>query len=555
VQTSGKEVQNVSGAIKTDNNFMIGRFNYITQIGTFQTVGKIINSNLVFYQPGDAQETITSGAFEVLTCQNAPVKLECGALLQFTSNNITSLGFDSGVYYDNTVLYPGTGQYNQCYGLGQTPARITLSNSNQGQGAYASCGNNEYYDKIDPRFFAKHQNMKWVKTTGSTYSSVYGAIKINANNLYVGRVNITINNKTYQQIGKIWNGKIIYKNPATGEEIYSSGPFEILACIPCTNGAINYPDCCLNGGKGIFCCLNNANNRDCIPDYPCGGLISLKGNDPTLNGFEVGRYDDGSKIFAGVGNFSACFNQNPAPGRIMTTNSVLGSGSYCSCNIAANGENYDGQSAKYFFNHPDLKWVTTTATKASTVVGAIKIGIHYLGRKYLTSTNGVSVQVGKVEGTTFYYKHPNKNGEVSTTGEIDVLACVPCSNGALGPFCCLNNANNKDCLLQQPCGTLLSFPKNDPTVNGFEVGRYIDRSIIYAGAGDFRACFSQNPAPGRLMTTKSERGPGIYCSCNIAPNGEFYDDQNGQYFLNHPNLKWVSTVLYSYNTFMNIAQN
>lgn len=50
-----------------------------------------------------------------------------------------------------------------------------------------------------------------------------------------------------------------------------------------------------------------------------------------------------------------CWGQNPAPGRVMTTNSMLGPGVYCSCNTAANGENYDGQSGQYFYAHQDLK--------------------------------------------------------------------------------------------------------------------------------------------------------------------------------------------------------
>jgi hypothetical protein len=30
-----------------------------------------------------------------------------------------------------------------------------------------------------------------------------------------------------------------------------------------------------------------------------------------------------------------------------------------------------------------------------------------------------------VEGITFYYKDPSKNGEIPTKEAIDVLACVP----------------------------------------------------------------------------------------------------------------------------------
>lgn len=91
--------------------------------------------------------------------------------------------------------------------------------------------------------------------------------------------------------------------------------------------------------------------------------------------------------------FSMCWGQNPAPGRLMTTSSVSGPGVYCSCNTAATGENYDAQSAQYFVNNPNLMWVPTTPAQASSVTGAIKTNIHYLGRKYLPSLNGSYAQV------------------------------------------------------------------------------------------------------------------------------------------------------------------
>jgi hypothetical protein len=62
----------------------------------------------------------------------------------------------------------------------------------------------------------------------------------------------------------------------------------------------------------------------------------------------------------------------------------------------------------------------------------------------------------------------------------------------LGPFCCLNTASNKDCLLNQPCGTLASFPRNDPRIDGFLAGTSVDGSEVYVGTGSFKNCPSPN---------------------------------------------------------------
>lgn len=38
----------------------------------------------------------------------------------------------------------------------------------------------------------------------------------------------------------------------------------------CSNGAPDYayPDCCVNGGKGEYCCTNGYNNPNCAPPPP-----------------------------------------------------------------------------------------------------------------------------------------------------------------------------------------------------------------------------------------------------------------------------------------------
>ena len=119
--------------------------------------------------------------------------------------------------------------------------------------------------------------------------------------------------------------------------------------------------------------------------------------------------------------------------------------------------------------------------------------------------------------------------------------------------CCTNGANNPSCVIRS-CGTLIDFkpslqPQYNPAHNGFEAGKYIDGSIIYAGAGDFSVCFFQNPAPARIMTTNNIAGPGAYSSCSDGQfDGEILDTIRPQYFDKHPDLKWVPTTIEMYST-------
>lgn len=54
-------------------------------------------------------------------------------------------------------------------------------------------------------------------------------------------------------------------------------------------------------------------------------------------------------------------------------------------------------------------------------------------------------------------------------------------------------------------------------------------------------CGGQNPGPARIVNTYvGNRLAGAYESCSLAP--EYYDDKAPRFFMNHPNLKWVSTA-------------
>lgn len=100
-------------------------------------------------------------------------------------------------------------------------------------------------------------------------------------------------------------------------------------------------------------------------------------------------------------------------------------------------EYYDSKSPQYFYNDPSLKWYPTTADKASLVPGVIKVGFYILARKYMVSRNRTYIQVGKIDtGGLFHYKLPGYNIEMTYSGDVDVLACITCTNGGTGPFCC-----------------------------------------------------------------------------------------------------------------------
>lgn len=121
----------------------------------------------------------------------------------------------------------------------------------------------------------------------------------------------------------------------------------------------------------------------------------------------------------------------------MTTSSISGPGAYGPCGVqsrAPTGETYDSTNAQYFYKHEDLKWVPTQANRANRVAGAVKVRIYNIGRKWMWSENGTYQQVGRVYAGRLYYKIPGQNTEVWTDGDIDILACVPCTNGGSGEF-------------------------------------------------------------------------------------------------------------------------
>lgn len=49
--------------------------------------------------------------------------------------------------------------------------------------------------------------------------------------MQVGRINLTLANETFQQIGKVVNGKFIYVYNGINETWVTSG-YEVLTCLP-----------------------------------------------------------------------------------------------------------------------------------------------------------------------------------------------------------------------------------------------------------------------------------------------------------------------------------
>lgn len=88
---------------------------------------------------------------------------------------------------------------------------------------------------------------------------------------------------------------------------------------------------------------------------------------------------------------------------------------------------YDNSTAKFYFKHPNLKWVKTTVPVAPNVPGAIKVqspyGLGFVGRIDVTFSNGTFKQIGKVFDGYFFFTRDNLYSYDTTQGEFEVLAC------------------------------------------------------------------------------------------------------------------------------------
>lgn len=53
--------------------------------------------------------------------------LLCGTQLNFPREDPAQLGLNSGSYYDNSIIYPGTGDFSVCWGQNPSPTRIVTT--------------------------------------------------------------------------------------------------------------------------------------------------------------------------------------------------------------------------------------------------------------------------------------------------------------------------------------------------------------------------------------------------------------------------------------------
>lgn len=124
--------------------------------------------------------------------------------------------------------------------------RISITGKGQKPGAYSPCyTKSELFDTTDSKYFLNHPSLRWVKTNGPSAALVEGAIEIAKfvnKPMFVGRINLTIGNITFQQIGKVFSGQLVYQIPGKSIASTTVGDFEILVCSHC-----------LNGGVGEFC--------------------------------------------------------------------------------------------------------------------------------------------------------------------------------------------------------------------------------------------------------------------------------------------------------------
>lgn len=157
-----------------------------------------------------------------------------------------------------------------------------------------------------------------------------------------------------------------------------------------------------------------------------GSLLEYGPNDITTLGRIMGTYYDGNPIYIGTGNFAQCWGQNPGPARISTLNTFRGPGAYSSCQGAPNGENYDTKNPRFFFDHPDLRWIKTNGSSYLSVDNAIYMSGVYIGRINITFENTTFQQIGKIWAGNIYHNRPDLGYEIISNGDFEILVCSTC---------------------------------------------------------------------------------------------------------------------------------
>jgi hypothetical protein len=147
------------------------------------------------------------------------------------------------------------------------------------------------------------------------------------------------------------------------------------------------------------------------PVAPCGTFMNYDAVNnklaPTVNGFKAGTYADGSSVYVGLGNNSACFAESMAPCRIKPSDPGAG------CYIAGcNTERYETTTVQYLLNHPRLRWVgvtSSTLTATSGVTYDVQNVATFKFARIASTANGVNyVTIGK--GIQYALYNPNFHG-------------------------------------------------------------------------------------------------------------------------------------------------
>lgn len=151
--------------------------------------------------------------------------------------------------------------------------------------------------------------------------------------------------------------------------------------------------------------------------------MSLKDNDPNGSkypGFKSGVSKDGSPLFVGTGKYSDCGGDLPA----MMSTSPDNKGAY---SVWDKNLKFDDKEAKYFIDHPKLKWVATNSTSYDRVAGAL-----LAWRTGNAQSNFARVTLSNERGKTFYQIGVIENNEICYwqnaancgTDTFDILTCT-----------------------------------------------------------------------------------------------------------------------------------
>lgn len=302
--------------------------------------------------------------------------------------------------------------------------------------------------------------------------------------------------------------------------------------------------------------------------YPCGTFISYdtvtdRGG-PIIEGFFAGNYLDGSKVYVGYAANLDCDGQTIAPARIRA---ISPAGGYVGrCGIEA----YEPNTAFYLQNNPNLRWVSATSQTLMSVNNALGIvggNFTFLFARVNASSNGLNyVQIGKGDAIVnipgyeahkvWWYSVDTDNEEEAV--DFEILTCIPevsttnivtevMTTTPLDTTTTILTTTTIDTTSISSADTCGIFKKYDPINDRSAPERegvlggigYRDKVYQYVGYGnnDFGwACAGQNPCPGYI--TVNNPNAGVYMSCHT---GLKFDNLDGYYLLDHPNLEWVAT--------------